>query len=301
VASGFVWLAVARVALGVASGVGIVAIVTDSLERFAPAKRGLVSAISWAGAGLGLLISAPAGAWSLGDPARWRVATLLAAVPALLLVMLALRLRPHVVVTQAAAGAADAPPFAWHHVILSRHLFFVVAYGAYGMAYISYATFSIAAFAARGLPPVLVSAVWAVFGAAAVIGVFGIVPLLRSRYARFTFAVPFVTSAAGCAISSLGGPVSPVAGALCVGIGLCAVPAVASAYSRMRSDPATAAVAFTAVTTVFGVAQLLGPLVSGAVADRLGLDAVPVFAAAVFAFGAISAAIDALLPRRRAA
>jgi predicted MFS family arabinose efflux permease len=52
-------------------------------------------------------------------------------------------------------------------------------------------------------------------------------------------------------------------------------------------DAATAALAFTAVTTVLAVGQLLGPLAAGVVADHAGLGAVPVFAAAVFACGAL--------------
>jgi predicted MFS family arabinose efflux permease len=103
--------------------------------------------------------------------------------------------------------------------------------------------------------------------------------------------------ALGCWISSFPGTVAPIAGAVCIGIGLAASPAVASAFARMRSDAATAATAFTAVTTVFGVGQMLGPLAAGLVADRLGLSAVPLFAAIVFALGTASAAIDARLAR----
>jgi predicted MFS family arabinose efflux permease len=95
----------------------------------------------------------------------------------------------------------------------------------------------------------------------------------------------------------LPGAAAPVAGAICVGIGLAATPAVASAFARMRSDAATAAVAFTAVTTVFGVGQLLGPLAAGVVADHAGLSAVPLFAAIVFACGTVSAIVDARLAR----
>src|SRR5947209_3472300 len=200
-ASGAFTLLAARVVIGFASGIGVAAVVTEMLERVPPARRGLASGIAWGGAGLALVVSAPAGAWALGDPARWRVATMLCAVPALAIAVLALRLPPP---EPAIAGAA-----------------------------------------------------------------------------------------AGCWISSWPGAAAPVAGAICVGIGLAATPAVASAFARMRSDAATAAVAFTAVTTVFGVGQLLGPLAAGVVADHAGLAAVPLFAAIVFACGTVSAVVDA--------
>ena len=109
--------------------------------------------------------------------------------------------------------------------------------------------------------------------------------------------LPLAAGALGCWISSWPGAAAPVAGAICVGVGLSATPAVASAFARMRSDAATAAVAFTAVTTVFGTGQLVGPLAAGVVADHLGLSAVPLFAAIVFACGTVAAAVDARLAR----
>ena len=284
-------LGVARVVVGFASGIGIAAVITDTLERVPVARRGFASAVAWSGAGLGLIVSAPAGAWSLGDASRWRVATLVGALAALLVVLLASRLRAHVVPASAPQGT-DAP-FTWRDVLRARNAFFVLAYAAFGVAYISYATFSVAAFTARGLSQAAITLVWTGLGAATIVGVFGVVPMLRGRRARYAFVLPFVTGAVGCLIASIPGAAGPIAGSLCVGIGLSATPAVASAFARMRSDAATAAVAFTAVTTVFGVGQLLGPLASGIVADRAGLSAVPLFAAAVFAAGAACAAIDA--------
>ena len=292
-AHGALLLGAARVVLGVASGIGVAAVVTDTLERVLVARRGFASAVAWSGAGVGLIVSAPAGAWSLGDASRWRVATLVGALAALLVVALATRLRAHEVASVAAHG--NDTPFAWHDVLRTRNAFFVAAYAAFGVAYISYATFSVAAFTARGLSQSVITLVWSGLGAATIAGVFGVVPMLHGKRARYAFVLPFVTGTIGCLIASLPGAIGPIAGSLCVGIGLSATPAVASAFARMRSDAATAAVAFTAVTTVFGIGQLLGPLASGLVADHVGLAAVPLFAAAVFAAGAVSAGIDARL------
>jgi|SRR5947209_1202843 len=294
-ASGAFTLLAARVVIGFASGIGVAAVVTEMLERVPPARRGLASGIAWGGAGLALVVSAPAGAWALGDPARWRVATMLCAVPALAIAVLALRLPPP---EPAIAGAAAGDmPFHWRDVVRARNAFFVAAYASFGIAYIAYATFAVAAFAARGVPPPVVTAVWSALGVASVAGALAVVPVLSGRGARYTFVLPLAAGAAGCWISSWPGAAAPVAGAICVGIGLAATPAVASAFARMRSDAATAAVAFTAVTTVFGVGQLLGPLAAGVVADHAGLAAVPLFAAIVFACGTVSAVVDARVAR----
>ena len=294
-ATGTLALLAARVVIGAASGVGVAAAVTEMLERVPPARRGLASGIAWAGAGLALSLSAPAGAWALGEASRWRSATLLCVVPAALIAVLALRLAP----PQPAkvAGTASDTPFAWHHLRRARNAFFVAGYAAFGIAYISYATFAVAGFTARGIPGAVVTATWSALGLAAVAGSLAVVPVLAGRAVRYSFVWPMATGALGCWISSFPGTVAPIIGALCVGIGLSASPAVASAFARMRSDAASAATAFTAVTTVFGVGQLFGPLAAGLVADRLGLSAVPLFAAIVFGLGTISAAIDARLAR----
>jgi predicted MFS family arabinose efflux permease len=281
--------------IGLASGIGVAAVVTDMLERVPVARRGLASGIAWGGAGLALVVSAPAGAWALGDPSRWRIATLLCALPALAIAALALRLGPHEPVTGGAATGDT--PFGWRDLLRARNAFFAAAYASFGIAYIAYATFAVAAFAARGVPPPVVTAVWSALGLASVAGALAVVPVLAGRGARFSFMLPLATGALGCWISSWPHAAAPVVGAICVGIGLSATPAVASAFARMRSDAATAAVAFTAVTTVFGTGQLVGPLAAGVVADHVGLSAVPVFSAIVFACGTVAAAIDARLAR----
>jgi predicted MFS family arabinose efflux permease len=294
-ANGVLALMLARVVIGFASGIGVAAVITEMLERVPVARRGLASAVAWAGAGVAVAVSAPAGAWALGDPTRWRIATLACVVPALAIAALALRLAPPE--PAAGGGVAGDTPFGWRDLLRARNAFFVAAYASFGIAYIAYATFAVAAFAARGVPPPVVTAVWSALGLASVAGALAVVPVLAGRGARFSFMLPLAAGALGCWISSWPGAAAPVAGAICVGIGLCATPAVASAFARMRSDAATAAVAFTAVTTVFGAGQLIGPLAAGVVADRIGLSAVPLFAAVVFACGTVAAAVDARLAR----
>ena len=294
-ATGALSLLLARVVIGFASGIGVAAVITEMLERVPVARRGLASGIAWGGAGLALVVSAPAGAWALGDPSRWRIATLLCALPALAIAALAMRLAPPEPVT--GGGAAGDTPFGWRDLLRARNAFFVAAYASFGIAYIAYATFAVAAFAARGVPPPVVTAMWSALGLASVAGALAVVPVLAGRAARYSFVLPLAAGALGCWISSRPGAAAPVAGAICVGIGLAATPAVASAFARMRSDAATAAVAYTAVTTVFGAGQLVGPLAAGVVADRAGLAAVPLFAAIVFACGTAAAAVDARLAR----
>lgn len=290
-------LLVSRLAIGIASGIGVAAVVTEMLERVPVGRRGLASGIAWGATGLGLIVSAPAGAWAVADPTRWRIATVLCVLPAIAVVALAMRLAPPAAPSRA-AGAGDAP-FAWRDLLRARNAFFAVAYASFGIAYIAYATFAVAAFTARGVAPAVVTGVWAGLGLTSAIGALAIGPVVAGRWARYAFVPPMATGALGCWISSLAGSVAPIAGALCVGMGIAASPAVASAFARMRSDTATSATAFTAFTTIFGCGQLLGPLAGGIVADRAGLDAVALFSAIVFAAGTLCATIDARLAVRR--
>ncbi|HYW53884.1 MAG TPA: YbfB/YjiJ family MFS transporter [Dongiaceae bacterium] len=284
-------LTLTRLAIGLASGVGIASAVTDALERVAPERRGFASALAWSAIGIALTVSSPAGAWTLGEAARWRVATALWALPAIAVTVLALRL-PAQAHHEDDAAVPDVP-FRWRDMLRASNVFFVAAYAAFGVAYIAFVTFAVAAFAARGISAPAVTLIWAACGIAVVCGALGIGVVLGSPAHRWSLAIPLLCGAAGSFAANLPGVAGATAGTVCVGLGLAATAAVASAFARERSDRATAARAFAAVTTVFGVGQLAGPLIAGAAADRFGLAAVPVFAGFVFLAGTLAASIDA--------
>ena len=283
-------LAAARLAIGVASGFGIASALTDALERVEPQRRGFASAIAWSTTGLALVVSSPAGAWTLHEAARWRVATALWAVPAVLVAVLAWRLAPQ---THHEEDPGEDRPFRWLDLLRRSNLFFVASYAAFGLAYIAFVTFAVSAFAARGIAPNAVTAIWASCGIAAACGALAVGRVLSSAAHRWSLAIPMLCGGVGCLAANLPGAAGAAAGTIFVGLGLAATPAVASAFARERSDRATAARAFAAVTTVFGVGQLAGPLIAGAIADHFGLSAVPVYAGCVFLAGAVAAAIDA--------
>jgi predicted MFS family arabinose efflux permease len=284
-------LGIARAVIGIASGVGIASSVTDALERVAPERRGFASAIAWSSIGVALIVSAPAGAWTLGDATRWRLATALCALPALVLTLVAWRLVPQAHHHEPAS--ADAP-FRWRDLARASNVFFVAAYAAFGVAYIAFVTFAIAAFAARGIAPGAVTFIWAACGVAVVAGSLGIGVVLGGAAHRWALAIPLLCGGVGSLIATVPGVLGATAGTVFVGLGLAATAAVASAFARERSDRATAVRAFAAVTTVFGIGQLVSPLIAGAIADKLGLGAVPVYAGCVFIAGALAASVDAL-------
>ncbi len=291
-------LGAARAALGIASGIAIVAAVTDALERVAAARRGLTSSIAFAGIGVGVLLSAPAGQWAISAAVRWRGVTLAFAAAAVAVALAALSLRAHVIPELPSPTAEH--PFRWRDLATARYLWFVGAYTCFGIAYISYATFAVAAFATRGIVGGTLTAVWFGYGLSAVVGALATSRVLAGPWQRYALAVPLTAGAAGCVLSLVNGTLAAIVGAIFVGASLAATPGVASAFARARSDRATAARAFAAVTACFGVGQMIGPLISGALVDEFGLQAATLIGAVVFALGSALAYIDAGQQAQRA-
>jgi MFS family permease len=81
-------------------------------------------------------------------------------------------------------------------------------------------------------------------------------------------------------------------GAILVGLGLAATPALVTAAARSRSSAADYARAFSIATAAMGLGQFAGPILAGGLADLFGAIAAPLFAAAAYALGAVFATID---------
>jgi predicted MFS family arabinose efflux permease len=286
--AGPVELGLARFVLGIATGFGIAGVVFELLRRVAPRGRGAASGLAWSGIGVGLVLSAPAGPWSLAVEGAWRTATLLTAACAFASALAALALPP---LAERTGGAIVR--FDWIGFVVRRNPGLVLGYASFGAGYIAYATFAVALFAARGVAPTTVAWVWAVLGLACTIGSFGIGRVLSGSWRRYALVLPLVSGAIGAAISAAASDVAALLGALFCGLGFAATPAVASAFARERAPEQNQAHAFAAVTTVFGVAQIVGPLAAGLMADRLGLTATSIAAAAIFLIGAVAATLDA--------
>lgn len=290
-----VTLGLARLVIGIASGVGIVAAVGIALEAVQPARRGVVSGIIWAGAGIALALSAPLGGWSLEGPGRWRIATDLLAVPSIIAGVAALRVQ----VASSVQGADGGVRFAWAELLRpDRFLFLLAAYVAFGFAYICYATFIVAALYRNGFSHPIITAVWAAYGIAAATGSLLVGRVLSGPLASFSMAFALGSAMIGAALSVIPGVAATLAGAFFVGLGFAAMPAVVSAHTRERSVAATAAGAFAAVTGIMSFGQICGPIGGGFVADAFGIGMVPALSAVVYAMGTVCALVDASIAKR---
>lgn len=291
VASGPLSLGFGRIVMGGGAGVGIVAMIVILFEA-APSQRHITTAGIWAGIGLAAIGTGLTLQYTLIDPGRWRYAFLFSAA---LAALVTLRLRPGALTRSAWALAAeqiqsDEPNTT--SVLTFTPLF--AAYFMFGVAYIAYATFVGARLAAEGAPLSLVSANWTVLGIAVIVGCTCIMFLLFApALRRLTLTLTLLCGAAGCAVSSLPGPVATLLAAAFVGLGLSACPAVVAAYVRERTTESAYPYFFSLATTVMGVGQLSGPVIAGSLADHFGPGSMPVFAAVSYGLAAALALLDA--------
>lgn len=168
-----------------------------------------------------------------------------------------------------------------------------ISYALFGLGYISYATF-VVAFVRDGEANVSTVAFWATLGAATVVGSF-VWPTLFARYtpgAMYPFTLLICATGVGLIIidrSTIGALVS----ASLFGLSALAVVSGVSAAARDRVRPESWGGVIGRLTATFGIGQMLGPLLGGALGDtstglRLGLGA----SAAILAAGAIVALVD---------
>ncbi len=297
-AFGFFTLAAGRLATGIGAGLAIVATFVIVFEAVTAAKRPLASAVVWSGLNVAIIGSGLFVVPLLDSAIGWRVAFGFSALVALVLAAAfpPAAMRAERGSTALAAGRISLP----EKMIAPRWLFLGGAYLCFGVGYVAYSTFAGVRLSAIEATPFAMGATWTVLGTTSMIGSFATIPVLTSeRLKRIALLAAMSFGAFGSFVAAGGSPFEAIAGAVFVGFGLASVPTIVSAYARDRTEAETYPRAFSVVTAFLGIGQLIGPTVGGAVGDWLGSGAIPVFAAAAFAFGALLAALDAFVLRRR--
>jgi predicted MFS family arabinose efflux permease len=262
-----------RFAGGVASAFVLVFASALVLDRLSLAGRFDLAAVHFAGVGTGIAVSAALVTAVVAWGGGWRVLWLASGLVSLLALAGAARLIP-----DRTEAATTAPPPAARRA--RRLVLFTAAYGLFGFGYVITATFLVAivrgSHAVRALEPV----VWIVVGLAAVPSVaFWTAIAERLGIAR-AFALACVAQAAGVAASVLW---VATAGVFCAAVllggtimGLTALGLIGGRRLAAGDPRSTLA----AMTAVFGVGQIVGPLFAGMAYDATGSFLVPSMAAA---------------------
>ncbi len=273
----------ARTVFGLASGVSLVCAAVETLEAVDAGRRGGMSAIMWGGIGIGLVLSAIGASWLVDGTENWRFASLATGV-----LMTAAGIGYGVSFEREQTGAVLNAVVQKQPLRAQNFFFLCLAYAGFGFGYIAYATFIVASIDARlGAhgAQATIQLLWAFYGIASVIGTIAVGRILHRPIGRWAIVFVGIAGAGGCAAAFMS-PLATIPSAFVVGLGLTATPAAATAFARARSTTANATLAMAIITVAVGVGQLIGPIIAGISADRLGLGSVVLVACCAYLFSA---------------
>lgn len=267
---------------------------------FTGKRRGLAAGCAVSGSSLGLAVTGAAvpGLLQRGGADGWRHCWYAFGVVTLIICGLcAALLRDHPGERSApAAVRSPEKPALLRSAILWR---IAVAYFAFGFSYSIYATFFVKHLVRDlGLATVEAGAVWTRIGLASIVSGF-LWGAFSDRWGRrLALVVIYLCQGSAFLLVGLSQGVGP---ALFSGILFActawSIPAVVSALCGDAFGVRLAPAALGVVTVVFGVGQVLGPVVGGMMADRTGSLA-PAFAVAGAAAWLLGAGVSAFLPGR---
>lgn len=231
--------------------------------RFSGRVAATLVGLYFGGSGLGILASGlllPGYLAARGDPA-WSGAWFLVGGLAIMATLLAVGLVPR----SGGGQASGAQTSTWP---TRPFLPSIVAYFLFGAGYVSYMTFVIAFLRGGGFGAAGLSAFWALLGAAVIVS--GLVwrPVIQGWPTRRALPTIMLTLAVGAALPLLSAaPLAVyVSGALFGGSFLTVVNAI-TALVRRQLPAAMWTAALGGLTAAFSVGQILGPVLTGLLAD----------------------------------
>ncbi len=285
-------LYVLRTMAGVASAATFVGggLLASRLAARSP-QPGLVVGVYYGGAGLGILA-----ATALVPPLPWRAAWVALGVVCLACTLVTwgvTRASRRLVSTGPDAGPAASMGVPWSPMTM-----LLLGYLLFGFGYIGYMTFIVTLLREQGLPAGWVAAFYGLLGA----GVVASSWLWAGVLQRFRGGQALALLTAILAVATLLPVLSghPLVVALSCGLFGCtflSVVAATTAFVRHNLPPPAWAAGIGAFTIVFALGQILGPSLSGRLADGPGgLARGFVCSAAVLALGALIASRQRPLP-----
>jgi predicted MFS family arabinose efflux permease len=267
---------------GVASAFGLVFASALVLDRLAEAGRSELSAVHFAGVGVGTALSAllASGLTALGG--GWRAIWIAGGLVALVGVALVPALVPD-------RAGAERPPAPAVRGLDRRLATFVAAYGLFGFGYIITATFLVAIVRSAGHGRAFEPVVWLVVGLTAAPSVALWTWTARRLGLARAFALACVAEAVGVAASVMQTTAAVLVGAALLGgtfMGLTALGLI-GARRLSHGDPRSA---LALMTAAFGVGQIVAPAFAGLVHDATASFVLPsLTAVAALLIGALLA------------
>jgi predicted MFS family arabinose efflux permease len=293
---------VIRFVAGLASaGVLVLAtgLVLDDLRR-----QGRASLSGWlfSGVGLGIAVSGVIVRLT-GERLGWRGDWLLLAFLATAAIYPCWRWLPHALAERASAAAsppAPAPPMRRANAVPIAHVLLFVAYFLEGIGYIVTGTFLVAIVdntpELRGIG----ADVWIVVGLAVIPSAVLWAALAGRAGAARALAGAYALQAIGIVLPIAGGAWAAFASAVLFGGTFAGITAVTLTLAGQLA-PSRSALLVGMLTAVFGLGQMIGPVLGGVIASRAQsfTPALAAAAALVLAGGVLMASLQRFEPRRR--
>jgi predicted MFS family arabinose efflux permease len=286
----FVILSFARLLAGLGAAAGFIggAALAATIAQTQPLRSNFLLSLFYAGPGLGILSSgliAPFTLQSFGPGSWWIVWWAMTA----LAVVLTLPLLLAPIGAGTAIADAAAAKFAIKPVLI-----YLTGYFLFGAGYIAYMTFMIAYVRDAGGGAAAQSAFWCLIGVSAFVTPWLWRRVLAMDRGGIATAVILGTNAVGAALPLFGHSVLWLTtSALVFGVSFFALVGSTTAFVRFNYPPPTWPSAIAAMTIAFGIGQILGPTVTGAITDVMGsLSYALNVSAAMLAVGAVLAAFQ---------
>jgi predicted MFS family arabinose efflux permease len=168
----------------------------------------------------------------------------------------------------------------------------------FGAGYIAFATFAGTRLAAAQASTPTVITTWTLFGFATIAGAAFTVLILGSVFLQvFALILALSAGAIGALIASAAAAPAVLVGAVLVGLGLAATPTIVTSPVRNRCSAEDYPRTFSFASAALGIGQVIGPVAAGALADRFGTAAVPLFAASAYGLAVLFAIADTIRVR----
>jgi predicted MFS family arabinose efflux permease len=279
----------ARLLAGVGAAFAFVAggALAATIAQSRPAQSSLLLGLFYTGPGSGLIVSgltAPFLLQYFGPGSWWIVWTALAIISALM--MIPLLLDP----VDVAAGEASHAPAS---ISLRPIAFYLAGYFLFGAGYIAYMTFMIAYVRDGGGGAAEQSGFWCLIGLMSFVGPWVWRNLMARGNSGRTTAILIGVTCLGTFIALFGtSPVLLAASGFVFGLAFFPVVAATTAFTRLNYPPDEWPKVIGIMTITFGLGQTLGPFVTGAITDVMGLSYALTISTAALGLGALFCAFQ---------
>jgi predicted MFS family arabinose efflux permease len=284
--SSSLWIFVAiRFAAGIASAFALIFLSAIVLGHAAARGSDHVQSAHFGGVGVGIALSSLVvlviGGMTIGSVAGWRLEWFAGATASLVIAAAVWRLLPPL--PSGVSQSVVEPPLSWK---LPLGLV-TLAYGLFGFGYVITATFVVTMARLGDAGPIVEFLSWFLAGLAAAVSLLAWRPFMRRFGLAAVFVAGLLVEAAGVMASVLLPlPAAPLVGGVLLGATFLMITAYGLRIGRLLAPQSPRRVlAF--MTAAFGVGQILGPLVAGAMAERTGSFTAPTVIAALALFAAV--------------